>query len=216
MKYGKISECDAKMTNNELNNKNDILWDAVNNFHKKYKIHIRRGHSWFKDEYKDTKYYNVDEGRNDDEYINDVNNVDNSDVNNVDNQDVNDDDNQYDNEAGDENFDCEKFDTEYLMQERKYLMREKKYLMREIIFNSKDEDKDRDIDGFGAWVVKEVYISREPQDTEFNECYEKMNYMGINKNGNAFIENNKSILLCEAEVNEISIHDMLLDFVKMN
>ena len=40
--------------------------------------------------------------------------------------------------------------------------------------------------------------------------------MGINKNGNAFIENNKSILLCEAEVNEISIHDMLLDFVKIN
>ena len=208
--YGKISKYNAKMTNNELNNKNDILWDTISNFHKKYKIYIRRGHSWFKDEYKDTKYYNVDEG-NDDEYIN---NVDNSDVNNVDNSDVNDDDNQYDNEAGDENFDCKKFDIEYLMRERKYLMRERKYLMRELIFNAKD--KDRDVDGFGAWVVKEVYISREPHDTEFNECYEKMSYMGINKNGNAFIENNKSILLCEAEVNEISIHDMLLDFVKMN
>ena len=33
--YGKISKCNAKMTNNELNNKNDILWEVVYNFSKK-------------------------------------------------------------------------------------------------------------------------------------------------------------------------------------
>lgn len=136
--YGKISKYNAKMTNNELNNKNDILWDAINNFSKKYKIYIRAGHSWFTSEYENTKYNGDDEN---------------------------------------------------------------------------DEDKDRDKDGFGAWVVKEVYISREHYDPEFNKCYKKMFYIGINKNGNAFIENKNGKLIHEAEVNEKYIHEMLLDFI---
>jgi len=153
MKYGKISECDAKMTNNELNNKNDILWDAINIFSKKYKIYIRAGHSFFTSEYENTKY-------NDD-----------------------DDENAF-REAKDNN-----------------------------IWQAKDEDKDRDIKGFGAWVVNEVYISREHYDPEFNKCYKKMFYIGINKNGNAFIENKNGKLIHEAEVNEKYIHEMLLDFI---
>ena len=36
--YGKISKCNAKMTNNELNNKYTILYDAVDKFSKKYSI----------------------------------------------------------------------------------------------------------------------------------------------------------------------------------
>lgn len=136
--YGKISKYNAKMTNNELNNKNDILWDAINNFSNKYKIYIRAGHSWFISEYENTKYNGDDEN---------------------------------------------------------------------------DEDKYRDIDGFGAWVVKEVYISREHYDPEFNKCYKKMFYIGINKNGNAFIENKNGKLIHEAEVNEKYIHEMLLYFI---
>lgn len=57
-------------------------------------------------------------------------------------------------------------------------------------------------------IVKEVYISR-----EFNKCYQKMFYIGINKYGNVFIENKKSKLICKAKVNEISIHNMLLHFI---
>jgi len=81
------------------------------------------------------------------------------------------------------------------------------------IWEAKDEDKDRDIEGFGAWTVNEVYISREHYDPEFNKCYKKMFYMGINKNGNAFIENKNGKLIHEAVVNEKYIHEMLLDFI---
>ena len=65
--YGKISECDAKMTNNELNNKSTILNDAVDKFSKKYKIYIRAGHSFFTSEYENTKYNGDDENDETDE-----------------------------------------------------------------------------------------------------------------------------------------------------
>jgi len=161
MKYGKISKCNAKMTNNELNNKSTILYDAVDKFSKKYKIYIRAGHSFFTSEYENTKYNGDDENDENDDFI-------------------------LGNEA---------------------------YTKLGNIWEAKDEDKDRDIEGFGAWTVNEVYISREHYDPEFNKCYKKMFYMGINKNGNAFIENKNGKLIHEAEVNEKYIHEMLLDFI---
>jgi hypothetical protein len=37
--------------------------------------------------------------------------------------------------------------------------------------------------------------------------------MGINKNGNCFIENKKGKLIHESDVTEINIHDILFDFI---
>ena len=174
--YGKISKCNAKMTNNELNNKFDILWDTVYNFSEKYNIYIRTGHSFFTDEYENTKYNGDDENDENDE----TDETDETDEN-------------------DENDD--------------FILGNEAYTKLGNIWEAKDEDKDRDIDGFGAWVVKEVYISREHYDPEFNKCYKKMFYMGINKNGNAHIENKNGKLICESEVNTKYIHEMLLDFI---